>query len=65
MAARTWFTKEACPDLTDGDRRVLNTAARNAFPPKTEPRHLELVMLRTVYRPGMSANDLLAADGHE
>ena len=65
MAARTWFTREKCPDVTDGDRRVLNTAARTAFPPDVEPRHLELVVLRTIYRPGMSANELLAAAGHE
>ncbi len=61
MAARTWFTSEACPDLTSEDRRVLNTAARKAFPVGREPKHLELVDLRTVYKPGMSANDLLAA----
>ena len=65
MAARTWFTPKVCEGLTHDDCRVLNTAARHAFPPHTKPSHLELVVLRTAYRPGMSARDLLAATGHE
>ena len=63
MAARTWFTDKTCPDLASEDRRVLNIAARIAFPGRMEPRHLDLVTLRTTYQRGMSANALLAASG--
>jgi hypothetical protein len=61
MGQRTWFKPENTSGLTDADLRVLNCAVRNAFPPDREPRRIELVVFRTVYRPGMSANDLLTA----
>ncbi len=65
MAQRTWFTPEICDGLSQADCSILNRAARNAFPTGTDPRHLELVVLRTVYRPGMSASELLSAAGFE
>ena len=65
MAQRTWFTPEICEGLAAQDCSILNRAARNAFPVGDEPRHLDLVTLRTVYRPGMSAAELLKAAGFE
>lgn len=61
MPQRQWFRPDNTADLTDADRGVLNRAARLAFPPGREPKHIELVALRTVYQPGMTADDLLAA----
>jgi hypothetical protein len=61
MSQRTWFKPENTSGLTDADRRILNCAVRNAFHPDREPRHIDLVVFRTVYRPGMSANELIEA----
>lgn len=59
MSARIFFMPENSAGLTAADCRVLNTAARAAFPPQTPPPFSYLTKLRTTYRPGMSANDLL------
>ncbi len=49
--------------LTSQDLAVLNRAARSLQDTRPEKPllHLELVILRTKYQPGMSANDLLEA----
>ena len=58
---RTWFTpaNTQIGNLTDADRRILNRAARNIWPPGHEPRRSDLMALRMNYRPGMSAADLI------
>jgi hypothetical protein len=62
---RKWFRADNTTGLAEADLRVLNRAARHVAE-KRDPSHLELVILRTVYRPGMSARDLLtAADGDD
>lgn len=70
---RTWFTAENTqmgPALTKADLGILNRAARRwADMSKGENkgaiRHIDLVILRTTYKSGMSVNDLLKASGVE
>ena len=56
--ARKWFTPETTSGLTADDMTILNRAARNLF---DVPSNLELMNLRMLYKPGMSAKDLMDA----
>lgn len=61
MAVRQWFTEQNTADLTTADRAVLNRCGRNIWPVEHQPTRAELVVLRTVYRPGMTAGELAKA----
>lgn len=61
MSQRIWFTAQNTHGLTEADLAVLNRAVRNAYAPNAQPSRVELTVFRTVYRPGMSADEVLAA----
>lgn len=69
MMARKWFTLDNTSGLTVGDLSILNRAARLYQDAKRDSEsltHLELVILRTEYKPGMSAGALIeAANGQK
>lgn len=60
MAAREWFLARDTP--AEIDRAVLNRAARLMADSQHNPlSRTELVALRCSYRPGLSANEIVAA----
>ena len=60
MAAREWFFKDKIPPEIDRD--VLNRAGRLLADRRPRPLSFEeLCVLRQVYRPGLSAREILEA----
>ena len=60
MAARTWFNRDNTSGLDGGDLRILNCAARNLEDQGVRITTAVLTYLRTEYRPGMCADDLIS-----
>ena len=61
-AARVWFTADNTEGLPPADLAILNRAVRRAWPASGcygEPRRLDLEMVRFIYKPGMSAADII------